>query len=153
MSKILYEQIPVVDLADFVDSESSRKQKFVQTLGQAFNHIGFVAVKNHGLSDQITQPLYKAVKDFFALPEATKLNYQLEGIGGQRGYTAKGKEHAKGRKVGDLKEFYHVGQSLAQDELRRLGYPANIFPQEVPEFEPTTIAAYRILETAGIQIL
>lgn len=152
MSEILYEQIPVVDLADFVSPQSSRK-KFVQTLGQAFNQIGFVAVKNHGLCDQITQPLYQAVKDFFALPEAVKLNYQIEGIGGQRGYTAKGKEHAKGRKVGDLKEFYHLGQPLGQDELRLLGYPANIFPQEVAEFEPVTITAYRILEAAGIQIL
>ncbi|MEO0834637.1 MAG: 2-oxoglutarate and iron-dependent oxygenase domain-containing protein [Cyanobacteria bacterium J06642_3] len=153
MSKILYEQIPVVDLADFTSQESSRKHKFVQTLGHAFNHIGFVAVKNHGLSDHITQPLYQAVKDFFALTEPTKLNYQIEGIGGQRGYTAKGKEHAKGRKIGDLKEFYHLGQPLAQDELKRLGYPANIFPQEVPEFKPSTIAAYQILEAAGIQIL
>ncbi|MEO1004606.1 MAG: 2-oxoglutarate and iron-dependent oxygenase domain-containing protein [Cyanobacteria bacterium J06638_38] len=153
MSEILYDEIPVVDLADFASQESTRREKFVQTLGHAFNNIGFVAVKNHGLSDTITQPLYNAVKDFFALPEATKLTYEIKGIGGQRGYTAKGKEHAKGRNVGDLKEFYHLGQPLAEAELIPLGYPQNIFPQEVPEFESATVAAYRILETAGMQIL
>lgn len=149
----LYDQIPVVDLADFASEESFRRENFVQTLGAAFNQIGFVAVKNHGLSDELTQPLYQAVKDFFALPEATKLNYELKGFGGQRGYTAKGKEHAKGRNVGDLKEFYHLGQPLGETELKRLGYPQNIFPAEVPQFEQVTIAAYRILEAAGIQIL
>ncbi|MGB5634650.1 MAG: 2-oxoglutarate and iron-dependent oxygenase domain-containing protein [Waterburya sp.] len=153
MSEILYDEVPTVDLEDFASNDFLGRQNFVQTLGNAFNTIGFVAVKNHGLSDAMTQRLYQAVKDFFALPEATKLTYEVEGIGGQRGYTARGKEHAKGRKVGDLKEFYHVGQQLAEADLTRLGYPKNIFPQEVPEFEITTIEAYRTLQAAGIQLL
>lgn len=153
MSDILYEQVPTVDLKDFAANDSIARQNFVQTLGNAFNNIGFVAVTNHGLSDVMTQRLYDAVKDFFDLPEVTKLTYEIEGIGGQRGYTAKGKEHAKGRDVGDLKEFYHVGQEVADADLIRLGYPQNIFPQEVPEFEITTVAAYRTLQAAGIQIL
>ncbi len=153
MSEILYDALPVVDLAEFTSKDLVHRDNFVQALGTAFNNIGFVAVKNHGLSDGMTQRLYQAVKDFFALPEATKLTYEIEGIGGQRGYTAKGKEHAKGRSIGDLKEFYHVGQEVADHELVRLGYPKNIFPQEVSEFEITTIAAYRTLEAAGIEIL
>ena len=153
MSEILYDQVPVVDLADFGSNDSLKRKNFVQALGTAFNNIGFVAVKNHGLSNEMTQRLYCAVKEFFALPEAIKLTYEIEGIGGQRGYTAKGKEHAKGRSVGDLKEFYHVGQQLADANQTPLEYPKNIFPQEVAEFEITTVATYRTLEAAGIQIL
>ena len=148
----LYNQIPAVDLEDFISNDPKRKQNFVQTLGDACNNIGFVAVKNHGLSDTLTENLYRSVKQFFALPDATKQNYEIEGIGGQRGYTAKGKEHAKGRKVGDLKEFYHVGQEISPNAAR-LGYPQNIFPQEVPEFKTATVAAYKTLEEAGRQIL
>lgn len=150
---MLYDQIPAVDLADFTSQETDSKSNFVQTLGHAFNQVGFVAVKNHGLSDAITQPLYQAVQEFFNLPEATKLSYEITGLGGQRGYTAKGKEHAQGRSVGDLKEFYHLGQPLNATELKRWGYPTNVFPQEVPEFERVTIDSYRILEAAGVQIL
>ncbi|PSB08517.1 flavonol synthase, partial [Pleurocapsa sp. CCALA 161] len=117
MSKILFQEIPTVDLHDFASDNSLVKQNFVQTLGNAFENIGFVAVKNHGLTDAMSENLYHAVKQFFALPESTKLNYEISGIGGQRGYTAKGKEHAKDRSVGDLKEFYHVGQELAETEL------------------------------------
>lgn len=153
MSKILLDEIPAVDLKDFTSGESVLRQNFVQTLGNAFRDIGFVAVKNHGLSDAMTQNLYRAVQEFFALPEATKLTYEVPGIGGQRGYTAKGKEHAKGRSVGDLKEFYHVGQEIAEADLARLSYPPNIFPLEVAEFSTATVAAYRILEAAGIQLL
>ena len=153
MNKILYDRIPSVDLNDFTSGDSIRKQNFVQTLGDAFQNIGFVAVKNHGLSDALTERLYQSVKEFFALPEATKLTYEIKNLGGQRGYTAKGKEHAKGRTIGDFKEFYHVGQELPEADRVRLGYHANIFPQEVPEFEFATLETYRTLETAGINIL
>ena len=153
MSNIVYDEVPSIDLSDFISNDPIRKQKFVKDLGEAFNNIGFVAVKNHGLSDELAASLYNSIKQFFALPEATKLKYEVEDLGGQRGYTAKGKEHAKGRSIGDLKEFYHIGQEIAEVDAVRLGYPQNIFPQEVPEFEAATVAAYRTLETAGRQIL
>ena len=153
MSDILYDEVPSVDLADFTANDPARRDNFVRTLGDAFENIGFVAVKNHGLSDALTQKLYRSVKQFFDLPEAVKASYEVKGLGGQRGYTAKGKEHAKGRKVGDLKEFYHIGQEIAEADAARLGYPQNIFPQEVPEFEAATVEAYRTLEAAGRQIL
>ncbi len=153
MSDILYGEVPAVDLMDFTGNDSMLKNNFVQTLGDAFKNIGFVAVKNHGLSDVMTDNLYRSIKEFFVLPEAIKLNYELKNLGGQRGYTPKGREHAQGRIVGDLKEFYHIGQEIAAADLARLGYPQNVFPQEVPEFKAATVAAYRTLETAGVQIL
>ena len=153
MSNILYDEIPSIDLKDFTSGNSARKQKCVRELGEAFQNIGFVAVRNHGLSDDLTANLYGSVKQFFTLPEATKLNYEIKDLGGQRGYTAKGKEHAKGRSVGDLKEFYHIGQELETEDRLSLGYPANVFPQEVPNFAKATVETFRTLETAGRQIL
>ena len=153
MNDILYDAIPSVDLSDFTSQDVERKQKFVQSLGEAYQNIGFVAVKNHGLSDKLTANLYNSVKQFFNLSETTKLKYEIENIGGQRGYTAKGKEHAKGRNIGDLKEFYHVGQEVEDRDRLNLDYPANVFPQEVPEFSTATVEAFRTLEAAGMQIL
>ena len=153
MSDIVYDEVPSVDLKDFTSGNPAAKQNFVQTLGDAYQNIGFVAVKNHGLSPTLTAKLYDAIQQFFALDQATKLTYEIEGSGGQRGYTAKGKEHAQGRKVGDLKEFYHVGQELDDTDLTSLNYPANIFPTQVPEFASATITAYQTLEAAGIQLL
>ena len=149
----LYDEVPSLDLEDFTSQDPTRKQKFIRALGYAFENIGFVAVKNHGLSEALTQKLYRSVKRFFDLPEAVKAAYEVKGIGGQRGYTAKGKEHAKGRKVGDLKEFYHIGQQISDVDALRLGYPQNVFPHEVPEFEAATVEAYTTLEAAGRKIL
>ena len=153
MKEILFDEIPCIDLDDFTSNDAARKQNFVQTLGEAYTNIGFVAVKNHGLSDDLTEDLYRSVQQFFALPEAVKFKYELTQMGGQRGYTAKGKEHAKGRKVGDLKEFYHVGQELSDADRSSIDYLPNLFPAEVPEFARTTVAAYKTLESAGVQIL
>ena len=44
--------IPVVDLADFLSGDPARKKSFVNQLGKAYEEVGFVAVKNHGIPDE-----------------------------------------------------------------------------------------------------
>src|SRR5574339_304542 len=83
----------------------------------------------------------------------TKKKDELGGPAGQRGYTGKGKEHAKGRNTGDLKEFYHIGQELSPEELLKENYPANIWPDEIPELKQTGVDAYRMLEKTGAYML
>ncbi len=116
MSEKLLEEIPSLDLNDFLSSDANRKNEFIKKLGEAYSNIGFIALKNHGLSSTDSEKLYAAYKSFFDLPEEVKLKYHDESLFGQRGYTPKGKEHAKGRNTGDLKEFYHVGQELDGNE-------------------------------------
>ena len=59
--------IPVVDLADFVNGNPEQKAAFVQKLGQAYEDVGFVAVKNHGIPAELIADLYKYVQQFFSL--------------------------------------------------------------------------------------
>jgi isopenicillin N synthase-like dioxygenase len=53
--------IPSVDLADFLSEDKSRKQKFVDEIGKAYEEIGFVALKNHFLDEKLEKNLYKEV--------------------------------------------------------------------------------------------
>jgi isopenicillin N synthase-like dioxygenase len=154
MEDKLLEQIPSLDLADFRSGDPARKARFVQELGEAYQNIGFIALKNHGLTDEQTQQLYADVQSFFQLPDAAKQRYEVPELAGQRGYISKGKEHAKGRNTGDLKEFFHVGQEVedANDPVKK-DYPANIWPAEVPSFQKSTFTAYRTLEAAGKDVL
>ncbi len=145
--------IPSVDLADFLSDDPSRKQKFVNEIGNAYEEIGFVALKNHFLSDQLVENLYKEVKAFFALPVDVKEKYEIEGLGGQRGYTSFGKEHAKGKKEGDLKEFWHFGQEPAADANLSEEYPPNVNVNELDDFNKTGMETYRMLEKTGIYVL
>jgi len=145
--------IPSVDLADFLSDDPKRKEKFVNEIGQAYEEIGFVSLKNHFLSDSLVENLYKEIKAFFALSEATKKSYEIDGLGGQRGYVSFGKEHAKGKKEGDLKEFWHFGQEPSEDANLPDEYPDNVNVKELPDFNATGMQAYRMLEKTGIYVL
>ena len=145
--------IPSVDLADFLSDDPKRKEKFINEIGSAYEEIGFVALKNHFLSDELVEQLYSEVEKFFQLPKETKLGYEREDLGGQRGYVSFGKEHAKGKKEGDLKEFWHFGQEVAPDVTIDDEYPDNVIVKELPEFNATGMKAYRMLEKTGIYVL
>ncbi len=150
MEEILYDEVPSLDLNDFVNGSEEEKAAFVQNLGAAYTNIGFVSIKNHGLSDELTKELYNSVEAFFRLPDDVKKKYENPALAGQRGYISKGKEKAKGRNTGDLKEFYHIGQS---DGNKRQDYPDNIWPSEVATFEANTSRAFETLLATGIQML
>ena len=145
-------QIPSVDLRDFLSEDHSKKMQFVQQLGSAFEEIGFVAISGHFMSDELSDELYKQIKAFFELPQEVKSNYEIEGLAGQRGYTSYGKEKAQNAPVGDLKEFWHFGQyeeGAPEDYL----YPANITVEELPAFNSVGKEVYQQLEKTALYML
>jgi isopenicillin N synthase-like dioxygenase len=145
--------IPVVDLADFLSGDPARKQSFVNQLGKAYEEVGFVAVKNHGIPDELIGDLYKNVQQFFALPDEVKLSYEKKELAGQRGYTSFGREHAKGYEAPDLKEFFQFGQTVEDNDAIKEEYPDNVTVKEVPNFTPTLFKAYRNFEKSGKALL
>jgi isopenicillin N synthase-like dioxygenase len=147
------QNIPSVDLRDFLSDDPVRKQKFVNEIGKAYEEIGFVALKGHFLDDALVDNLYEEVRKFFALPLETKHKYEIPGIGGQRGYVSFGKEHAKGRSAGDLKEFWHFGQYVSEGSKYANEYPDNVDVEELPKFNKVGKEAYQMLEKTGVYVL
>ena len=145
--------IPSVNLQDFISGDPVKKQKFIDEIGKAYEDIGFVALKGHFLDDQLVDNLYKEVKNFFELPVDIKQKYEIPGIGGQRGYVSFGKESAKGKKEGDLKEFWHFGQYLENNPKLETEYPANVIVEELPEFNKIGKETYRMLEKTAKYVL
>ena len=145
--------IPSVDLRDFISGDEGRKESFVKAIGKAFEEIGFVALSGHFLSDELVEELYAEIKKFFELPQEVKDKYEIPGIGGQRGYTSFGKEHAKGRKEGDLKEFWHFGQYVEGDPKLLEEYPLNVEVKELPRFNIVGKQAYKMLEKTAKYVL
>lgn len=144
--------IPSVDLADFLSGDLDKKAAFVQALGNAYEDVGFVAVKNHGVPDELIADLYKYVQEFFSLPLDHKKNYEIVELAGQRGYTSFGKEHAKGSDAPDLKEFFQYGQ-VPRDNFKDEEYPDNVQVGEVGKFNATFENAYRAFEKSGTALL
>ena len=145
--------IPSIDLKLFLSDNPDEKQKFVNEIGSAYEEIGFVSLKNHFLDEKLMADLYREVKAFFDLPVSVKKKYEREDLAGQRGYVSFGKEHAKGRTQGDLKEFWHFGQEPDKDANLPETYPENIKVEELPNFYPIGMKSYKALEKTGIYVL
>ena len=148
-----FKNIPSVDLSDFTEGNKETKAAFVKELGKAYEEIGFVAVKNHGLSDALCNELYAQVKGFFTLSKEEKEAYEIEGLAGQRGYVSFGKEHAKNKNEGDLKEFWHFGQTVEDNDPIKEEYPDNVQVNELPEFNAVGREVYQKLEETGREML
>ena len=146
-------KIPSVNLNDFLAEDKNRKQKFINEIGNAYENIGFVALKGHFLDDALVDELYEQIKNFFDLPEAIKTKYEIPGIGGQRGYVSFGKESAKGKKEGDLKEFWHFGQYVDSNSKYAKEYPENVMVEELPKFNEVGKKAYQMLEKTAKYVL
>src|SRR5690242_18195446 len=145
--------IPVVDLSDFTGKDPKLKQSFVQNLGKAYEEVGFVAVKNHGIPAALIEDLYKHVQQFFSLPSEKKKSYEIPELAGQRGYTSFGKEHAKGSDAPDLKEFFQFGQTVENNDNVSDEYPDNVKVNEVKGFDKALEDAYRAFEKSGKSLL
>jgi isopenicillin N synthase-like dioxygenase len=145
--------IPSVNLSDFISNDPVKKAQFVQQIGKAYEDIGFVALKGHFLDDTLVKNLYQEVENFFSLPIETKRNYEIEGISGQRGYVSFGKESAKGKKEGDLKEFWHFGQYVDDNPKLQAEYPENVSVNELAEFNAVGKEAFQMLEKTAKYVL
>jgi isopenicillin N synthase-like dioxygenase len=145
--------IPVVDLSDFTGGDPKLKESFVQKLGKAYEEVGFVAVKNHGIPDELIADLYQYVQQFFSLPSDKKRIYEIPELAGQRGYTSFGKEHAKGSDAPDLKEFFQYGQTVPENHPLKPEYPDNVSVAEIAGFNETLFKAYRAFEKSGKSLL
>ncbi len=145
--------IPSVNLTDFISEDPIKKQSFVDAIGHAYETIGFVALKGHFLDEALVDKLYAEIKQFFDLPLSVKQKYEIPDIGGQRGYVSFGKESAKGKKEGDLKEFWHFGQYVEDNETLKKEYPENVIVEELPEFNAVGKQAYKMLEKTAKYVL
>jgi len=138
--------LPVLSLADAPDRLS-------QELGDSFRTFGFAMVKDHGLDPALVARAWDLTAQFFALPEEEKRRYLIPGQGGARGYTAFGTEIAKGAKLHDLKEFWHVGRDLPPGHPLGDSMPPNVWPDRPAGFRETFEALYAELDRVGAVIL
>jgi isopenicillin N synthase-like dioxygenase len=152
-SDAVSKRIPVLDLSKYTHGTPVERDAFVKAWGDGLTEFGFVSIINHGVDDALIRRTYKDAERLFALPLDVKQKYFIPGGGGQRAYTAFGQEHAKDRKVGDLKEFWHVGRDLPESHARRSVYGANLWPTELDTFKANTLDLFQALDGAAAIML
>jgi len=142
-------RIPTLDIRRF----DTDRDAFVAELGAAYREWGFCGVSHHGITGAAIDGPYKVFKEFFALPDDVKRQYNVPGSGGARGYTPFGIETAKDSKYPDLKEFYHIGREIPDGSPYRDVMAPNLWPTEVPGFREHGYGLYESLDKLGARIL
>jgi isopenicillin N synthase-like dioxygenase len=145
-------------LLDSIASVSLREadrdpEGFAAAIGGSFERYGFAVVADHGIPADLIARAEEKARAFFALPEAVKRRYHVEGGGGQRGYTPFGIETAKGHKAYDLKEFWHMGRPLPPGHEFEAIMPPNLWPDEVQSFRDTFTQLFGAFDAAGARLL
>ena len=144
-------EIAVVDYSDYISGDESRRNQFINDLGDSFSNIGFAIVKNHGVTKKLRDELYDSCVEFFEKEDSIKTKYEIKGISGQRGYISPGRETAKGADIPDLKEFYHIGQEVSKDN--HFNYPENVWPEETPNLKIHGLEVFQTFQNTGRDLL
>ncbi len=132
--------LPVIDVSDLVQAGPGRDAVALR-IGEACRAHGFFYVTGHGVPADLMARLESVSRRFFALDEASKLQWRMA-LGGRawRGYFPLGGELTSGRP--DWKEGLYLGTELPDDHpLVRAGTPVhgrNLFPG-VPGLRETVL--------------
>ena len=144
--------VPELSLAAFTKGTQRDRDQFSASLYGGLRQFGFVILTDHGIDPVFLDKAYGCAAEFFTQPLENKMQHD-SGVGGQRGYTAFGREHAKGRQLPDLKEFWHVGRELPAGHPLAALYPPNHWPEHPESFRTTFLSLYDALEAAGLAML
>lgn len=139
-------KLPVLSLSD-------APPDFARAIGASFREYGFALVKDHGIDPALIDQAWDLTAQFFALPEEEKRKYFIPGIAGARGYTPFKTEIAKGAKVHDLKEFWHVGRDLPEGSPLASSMPPNVWPDSPEGFQEVFTRLYAEFDKVGTTIL
>jgi len=121
--------IPVLNLPDYYN-ESTRAD-FLNNLEKAASEVGFFGLTGTGVDVDLLGRSYEQIIAFFDRDFDEKM--ALKTADGQRGYVPG--ESAKGENRVDFKEFLHVGRELSAEDLQRLKYCENVWPENDSEFK------------------
>jgi len=118
-------KIPVIDFAEYDETEPSSIERLAQEVDTALSETGFMSIKNHGLSSELIHSMFAHAKAFF---ESDTLSKNQLGYGSAEenfGYQGVGQEALDPGKPRDLKEsltirnpYQHLDAQWPSNEFR-----------------------------------
>ncbi|WP_024795073.1 isopenicillin N synthase family dioxygenase [Tomitella biformata] len=121
------------------------------------HEIGFFYLTGHGIEQQLTNDLVAAAREFFALPEADKLEIENGKSPHFRGYTRVGGERTQG--YIDWREQLDIGPERAAvkpfdpDRPWDVLHGPNLWPAGVPRLRELALEWSSQAQTAGLRLI
>ena len=138
-------RVPELSLIDYTRGTAAQRAAFAAALYTGLRRYGFVTLRDHAIRSALLDRAYRLGQALFALDDAQKRRY----IGGLRGYTPFGTEHAKDHAYPDLKEFWQIGRELAPGVDPGEPFPPNVWPAGDAEFRETFLQLFAALDETG----
>ncbi|WP_238006044.1 2-oxoglutarate and iron-dependent oxygenase domain-containing protein [Dactylosporangium sp. AC04546] len=147
-------ELPIIDVSRLV--RDGADPVAAAGIEAACRASGFFYVTGHGVPGELIERLDRHAREFFALPEADKLEIAMaRGGRAWRGFFPVGAELTSG--VPDEKEGLYFGTELGPDDPRvRAGLPlhgANLFPRRVPELRAAVLSYLDALTATAQAVL
>ncbi|KXS13082.1 2OG-Fe(II) oxygenase [Gonapodya prolifera JEL478] len=151
-ARVDFTSIPVVDLAPIFSDDDAAKQKLGEELKDICTNVGFLYVKNHQVPDAVIDAVFAEAHAFFALPDATKMQYHIQNSKSLRGYGKLLDENVDPANRGDLHESFDIGLEIAEDDPDYLAgkfYGPNQWPDasHMPTFRANLVRYYTHMQT------
>ena len=145
MSTTLFE-IPVIDFSPFLSGDTNLRKAVASQVYKACHEIGFMYIKNPGISQILIDQLFIQTKQFFALPVELKNKLAWSDEFSNRGYVGVERERLAPDKPGDLKEAFNVGKEVNRDKRStedRSSLILNQWPPGQNDFRETVLEFYQ----------
>ena len=140
------DQIPVIDIAPFLEGTPDGIARVAEQLGRACEDIGFFQITGYGVAEEFIQSVYDVSRRFFDLSDEDKAVAAQPAPDQVRGWTAVGMEGLSysldAVAPGDLKEKMDMGPFDVPDDEYHRGAAAgphfapNVWPSAIPEMRP-----------------
>ena len=144
VKKLQYQELPILDLGSYLDGDDELLDDLAEMLRYACSEIGFFALKNHGVGNDIIRRAFDVTEAFHALPMQQKLAVRVNQ--NQRGYIPpkatliRHSTYNENTKL-DLNETYVFSTDLDPEDFNqprdRRFYGFNQWPVEPVEFKVT----------------
>jgi isopenicillin N synthase-like dioxygenase len=156
------EGVPILDFTDYRNGVPDALEKLALQLRHALENIGFFAVVNHGIPEEIIDGTFEQSRNFHALPIEKKM--QLAMGAGYTGYLPSASYAIKTSEINDNKKpdlngaFFTDRERSVDDPEVKAGKPfreLNKWPDDtdLPGFREKTIAYYDTMERFAKSLL
>lgn len=153
---------PVFDLGAFERASLPERGRLAKTLDTICCETGFLAVGNHGVSQNSIDGIWDHAQRFFALPATEKTKVKAPYAGYPYGYLGPGSEAlaaSRGEKTPpDLKESFNGGpleipKGQTDQDALDFCYAPTIWPLHPPGFQAAWQGYYREMEHLAARIM
>lgn len=147
-----FDTIPVIDLAPLLDGND--RQKVAKDIRWALSNVGFIYVKNHGISQSTIDDAFAQSRRFFDLPLEEKMALHVSNSGvAMRGYIEIFGENSDPKRTKDLKECFELGPERPGEPTPFFG--SNQWPEGrgSTEFQKTIYGFHEAMKDLSFKIL